>query len=155
PNNSGLYLSDDCSYAYYKDKTGISIDMSFGQNYYNKQLRHDYNELLKTASIEYVKENPLRSLKNIILNLSIGVLSPYKPGAAAWIYYVQAFLGLIFFGFLIWLRQWPVLIGLGLSLGCIAIIYPPIAAYAVGGLVFTAWGLTQIISLIISRPKKV
>lgn len=154
PNSSGLYLSDDCSYAYYKEKTGVTIDMSFGQNYYNKELRHDYNELLKTASIEYIKENPLRSLKNIILNLSIGVLSPYKPGAAAWIYYVQAFFGLIFFGFLIWLRQWPVIIGLGLSLGCIALIYPPIAAYAVGGLVFTAWGLTQMITRGISRFQK-
>lgn len=154
PNSSGLYLSDDCSYAYYKEKTGVTIDMSFGQNYYNKELRHDYNELLKTASIEYIKENPFRSLKNIILNLSIGVLSPYKPGAAAWIYYVQAFFGLIFFGFLIWLRQWPVIIGLGLSLGCIALIYPPIAAYAVGGLVFTAWGLTQMLTRGISRFQK-
>jgi hypothetical protein len=155
PNNSGLYLSDDCSYAYYKEKTGISIDMSFGQNYYNKELRHNYNESLKNASIDYIKAHPADSLKNVFLNLSIGVLSPYKPGAAAWIYYVQAFLGLIFFGFLIWLRQWPVIIGLALSLGCIAIIYPPIAAYAVGGLVFTAWGLTQMLAQGISRFKKV
>jgi putative flippase GtrA len=154
PNNSGLYLSDDCSYAYYKEKTGISIDMSFGQNYYNKELRHDYNESLKNASIDYIKTHPADSLKNVFLNLSIGVLSPYKPGSAAWVYYIQAFLGLIFFGFLIWLRQWPALIGLGLSLGCIAIIYPPIAAYAVGGWVFTAWGLTQMLTQGISRFQK-
>ncbi|NBY41721.1 MAG: hypothetical protein EBQ49_00095, partial [Verrucomicrobia bacterium] len=70
------------------------------------------------------------------------------------IYYIQALLGLIFFGFLIWLRQWPVIIGLALSLGCIAIIYPPIAAYAVGGLVFTAWGLTQMLAHGISRFQK-
>lgn len=155
PNNSGLYLSDESSYASYKNKTGVTLDTKLGANYYNLQVRDDYNQFLKKQSVEYIKMHPADSLKNVFLNLSIGVLSPYKPGAAAWIYYVQAFLGLIFFGFLIWLRQWPVIIGLALSLGCIAIIYPPIAAYAVGGLVFTAWGLTQIISLIISRPKKV
>lgn len=155
PNNSGLYLSDESSYASYKNKTGVTLDTKLGANYYNLQVRDDYNQFLKKQSVEYIKMHPADSLKNVFLNLSIGVLSPYKPGAAAWIYYVQAFLGLIFFGFLIWLRQWPVIIGLALSLGCIAIIYPPIAAYTVGGLVFTAWGLTQIISLIISRPKKV
>ena len=155
PNNDSLYLSDESSYASFKNKTGVTLDTALGANYYNLQLRDEYNQHLKTESLEYIKSHPVRSLKNIILNLSIGVLSPYKPGSPAWIYYVQAFLGLIFFGFLIWLRQWPVIIGLALSLGCIAIIYPPIAAYAVGGLVFTAWGLTQIISLIISRPKKV
>ena len=155
PNNDSLYLSDESSYASFKNKTGVTLDTVLGANYYNLQLRDEYNQHLKTESLEYIKSHPVRSLKNIILNLSIGVLSPYKPGSPAWIYYVQAFLGLIFFGFLIWLRQWPVIIGLALSLGCIAIIYPPIAAYAVGGLVFTAWGLTQIISLIISRPKKV
>jgi putative flippase GtrA len=154
PNNSGLYLSDDCSYAHFKEKTGITIEMAFGKNYYNKELRHDYNELLKDDAIEYIKTNPLRTVKNIFLNLSIGVLSPYKPGLSAWIYYIQALLGLIFFGFLIWLRQWPVIIGLALSLGCIAIIYPPIAAYAVGGLVFTAWGLTQMLAHGISRFQK-
>ena len=155
PNNDSLYLSDESSYASFKNKTGVTLDTALGANYYNLQLRDVYNQHLKKESLEYIKSHPVRSLKNIILNLSIGVLSPYKPGSPAWIYYVQAFLGLIFFGFLIWLRQWPVIIGLALSLGCIAIIYPPIAAYAVGGLVFTAWGLTQIISLIISRPKKV
>jgi hypothetical protein len=154
PNNSGLYLSDDCSYAHYKEKTGVTIEMAFGKNYYNKELRHDYNELLKNDSIEYIKTNPVRSIKNIFLNLSIGVLSPYKPGSAAWVYYLQAFLGLIFFGFLIWLRQWPVIIGLVLTLGCIALIYPPIAAYAVGGMVFTAWGLTQMLAQGISRFQK-
>ena len=132
PNNSGLYLSDESSYGYYKEKTGTSIEMSFGQNYYNPELRHDYNELLKKASVDYIKSNPLTALKNIFLNLSIGVLSPYKPGSSSWVYYLQASLGLVFFAALLRLRQWPVLIGLGLSLGCIAIIYPPIAAYAVG-----------------------
>jgi putative flippase GtrA len=155
PNNDSLYLSDESSYASFKNKTGVTLDTALGANYYNLQLRDVYNQHLKKESLEYIKSHPVRSLKNIILNLSIGVLSPYKPGSPAWIYYIQALLGLIFFGFLIWLRQWPVIIGLALSLGCIAIIYPPIAAYAVGGLVFTAWGLTQIISLIISRPKKV
>jgi putative flippase GtrA len=154
PNNSGLYLSDDCSYAHFKEKSGVTIEMAFGKNYYNKELRHDYNELLRNDTIEYIKTNPLRTAKNIFLNLSIGVLSPYKPGLSAWIYYIQALLGLIFFGFLIWLRQWPVIIGLALSLGCIAIIYPPIAAYAVGGLVFTAWGLTQMLAHGISRFQK-
>jgi putative flippase GtrA len=154
PNNSGLYLSDDCSYAFYKEKTGVTIDMAFGKNYYQNELRHDYNESLKSASIAYIKEHPVRSLKNIVLNLSIGVLSPYKPGSAVWIYYFQALLGLIFLYFLIWLRQWPVIIGLSLSLGCIVIIYPPIAAYAVGGLVFTAWGLTQIFTRGITHFQK-
>ena len=155
PNNNGLYLSDESSYASYKNKTGVTLDTTLGGNYYNLQVRDVYNQYLKKESVEYIKMHPTDSLKNVFLNLSIGVLSPYKPGAAAWIYYVQAFLGLIFFGFLIWLRQWLALIGLVLSLGCIAIIYPPIAAYAVGGLVFTAWGLTQMLAHGISRFKKV
>lgn len=154
PNNSGLYLSDDCSYGFYKEKTGVTIDMAFGKNYYHNELRRDYNESLKSASITYIREHPVRSLKNIVLNLSIGVLSPYKPGSPVWIYYLQALLGLIFFCFLIWLRQWPVIIGLSLSLGCIAIIYPPIAAYAAGGLVFTAWGLTQMLTQGITHFQK-
>jgi putative flippase GtrA len=154
PNNNGLYLSDESSYASYKNKTGVTLDTTLGGNYYNLQVRDVYNQYLKKESVEYIKMHPTDSLKNVFLNLSIGVLSPYKPGAAAWIYYVQAFLGLIFFGFLIWLRQWPVIIGLGLSLGCIALIYPPIAAYVVGGLVFTAWGLTQMLAQGISRFQK-
>ena len=154
PNNDSLYLSDESSYASFKNKTGVTLDTALGANYYNLQLRDEYNQHLKTESLEYIKSHPVRSLKNIILNLSIGVLSPYKPGSPAWIYYIQALLGLIFFGFLIWLRQWPVIIGLALSLGCIAIIYPPIAAYAVGGLVFTAWGLTQMLAHGISRFQK-
>jgi putative flippase GtrA len=154
PNNSGLYLSDESSYDSFRKKSGVTLDATIGGNYYDLQLRDEYNQHLKKESVEYIKTHPADSLKNVFLNLSIGVLSPYKPGAAAWIYYVQAFLGLIFFGFLIWLRQWPVLIGLGLSLGCIAIIYPPIAAYAVGGLVFTAWGLTQMLTQGISRFQK-
>ena len=155
PNNSGLYLSDESSYASYKNKTGVTLDTTLGANYYNLQVRDDYNQYLKKESIEYIKTHPIQSIKNIILNLSIGIFSPYKPGSSSWIYYVQAFLGLIFLTGLIWLRQWPTLIGLGLSLGCIALIYPPIAAYVVGSLVFTAWGLTQVITHIVTRFKKV
>ena len=155
PNNSGLYLSDESSYASFKNKTGVTLDTTFGKNYYDLQVREEYNQHLKKESIEYVKTHPVRSLKNILLNLSIGVFSPYKPGSSLWTYYIQALLGLIFILALIWLRQWPTLIGLGLSLGCVALIYPPIAAYVVGSLVFTAWGLTQIAFHIISRSKKV
>ena len=155
PNKSGLYLSDESSYASFKNKTGVTLDTTLGANYYNLSLREQYNQHLKKESIEYIRAHPVRSLKNIFLNLSIGVLSPYKPGSAPWIYYIQSLLGLIFLSALIWLRQWPTLIGLGLSLGCIALIYPPIAAYVVGSLVFTAWGLTQIIFHLISHFKKV
>jgi hypothetical protein len=155
PNHSGLYLSDESSYASFKNKTGITLNTAFGQNYYNLQLRDQYNQHLKTESIEYIKTHPAQSLRNVILNLSIGIFSPYKPNSPFWIYYVQAFLGLIFLAGLIWLRQWPVLIGLSLSLGCIALIYPPIAAYVVGSLVFTGWGLTQVVSQIVKRFKKV
>ena len=154
PNNSGLYLSDESSYASFKKETGITLDTAFGKNYYNLQLREQYNQHLKKKSIEYIKNHPVRSLKNVFLNISTGVFSPYKPGASPWIYYGQAFLGLIFLAGLIWLRQWPVLIGLSLSLGCIAIIYPPIAAYIIGSFVFTAWGLTQIVSHMILHFKK-
>jgi hypothetical protein len=151
PNKSGLYLSDESSYASFKNKTGVTLDTALGGNYYNLKLREEYNQHLKMESVEYIKNHPVRSIKNIFLNLSIGFFSPYKPGSALWIYYIQAVFGLIFLTALIWLRQWPVLIGLSLSLGCVALIYPPIAAYIVGSLVFTAWGLTQIIS----RFKKV
>jgi hypothetical protein len=154
PNNSGLYLSDESSYASFKKKTGITLDTTFGENYYNLELRQQYNDHLKNESINYIKTHPVRTIKNIFLNLSVGVLSPYKPGLSFWIYYIQAFLGLAFLASLIWLRQWPVLIGLGLSLGCIALIYPPIAAYVLGSFVFTAWGLMQIISHAISRFQK-
>jgi putative flippase GtrA len=155
PNNSGLYLSDESSYATFKNKTGITFDTALGQNYYNLQLRDQYNQHLKTESIAYIKTHPVQSLRNVILNLSIGIFSPYKPNSPSWIYYIQAFLGLIFLSLLIWQRQWPVLIGLSLSLGCIALIYPPIAAYVVGSLVFTGWGLTQVVSQIVKRFKKV
>jgi putative flippase GtrA len=154
PNNFGLYLSDESSYASFKKKTGITLDATFGGNYYNLQLREQYNEHLKNESINYIKTHPVRTIKNIFLNLSVGVLSPYKPGLSFWIYYIQACLGLAFLTFLIWLRQWPVLIGLGLSLGCTALIYPPIAAYVLGSFVFTAWGLMQITSHAISRFQK-
>jgi hypothetical protein len=154
PNNSGLYLSDESSYASFKKKTGITLDTSFGANYYNPQLRDTYNQHLKNESLEYFKTHSINCLKNIYLNLSIGVLSPYKPNSAVWIYYFQSILGLLFFVGLIWFRQWPVIIGLVLSLGCIALIYPPIAAYIVGSLVFTAWGLSQMITQIISPTKK-
>jgi hypothetical protein len=155
PNHNGLYLSDESSYASFKNKTGITLNTAFGQNYYNLQLRDQYNQHLKAESIEYIKTHPVQSLRNVILNLSIGIFSPYKPNSPSWIYYTQAFLGLIFLVGLIWLRQWPVLIGLSLSLGCIALIYPPIAAYVVGSLVFTGWGLTQVVSQIVKRFKKV
>jgi putative flippase GtrA len=154
PNNSGLYLSDESSYASFKKKTGVSLNASLGENYYNLELRETYNQHLKKESIEYIKSHPVRSMENVFLNFSIGALSPYKPESPVWIYYIQAFLGLIFLTALIWMRLWPVLIGLSLSLGCIAFIYPPIAAYILGSLVFTAWGLTQIISLIIPRFQK-
>jgi len=155
PNHNGLYLSDESSYASFKNKTGITLNTAFGQNYYNLQLRDQYNQHLKAESIEYIKTHPVQSLRNVILNLSIGIFSPYKPNSPSWIYYTQAFLGLIFLVGLIWLRQWPVLIGLSLSLGCIALIYPPIAAYVVGSLVFTGWGLTHVVSQIVKRLKKV
>ena len=155
PNNSGLYLSDESSYASFKKKTGVTLDATLGGNYYNLQLRDEYNQHLKKESIDYIKTHPVQSAKNIFLNLSIGVFSPYKPDSTLWIYYLQAFVGLIFITGLVWLRQWSILIGLSLSLGCIALIYPPIAAYIIGSLVFTAWGLTQIASNIISRFKKV
>ncbi|MSR71966.1 MAG: GtrA family protein [Opitutales bacterium] len=155
PNNSSLYLSDESPYASFRKQTGISLNTAFGENYYNLKIREEYNQHLKNESLEYIKNHPVQSLKNVILNLSIGIFSPYKPGLAPWIYYLQAVLGLIFLTALIWLRQWPVLIGLGLSLGCIALIYPPIAAYIIGSLVFTALGLTQIISHIVTRFKKV
>ena len=154
PNNSGLYLSDESSYASFKKKTGVTLDATLGGSYYNLQLRDEYNQHLKKESIDYIKTHPVRSVKNIFLNLSIGVFSPYKPASSLWIYYLQAFVGLIFITGLVWLRQWPILIGLSLSLGCIALIYPPIAAYIIGSLVFTAWGLTQIVSHIILRFKK-
>jgi putative flippase GtrA len=154
PNNNSLYLSDESSYASFKNKTGITLDTAFGQNYYNSQLRDQYNQHLKTESLGYIRTHPVQSLRNVILNLSIGIFSPYKPNSPLWIYYTQAFLGLIFLSLLIWLRQWPVLIGFSLSLGCIALIYPPIAAYVVGSLVFTGWGLTQVISQIVKRFKK-
>jgi len=155
PNTSGLYLSDESSYDSFKKKTGITLDAVLGGNYYNLQLREEYNQHLKRESLDYIKTHPMQSLKNVFLNLNIGIFSPYKPGASAWTYYIQALLGLTFLGFLIWFRQWPVLIGLSLSLGCIALIYPPIAAYIVGSLVFTAWGLTQIAYAVILRFKKV
>jgi putative flippase GtrA len=154
PNDSGLYLSDESSYASFRKKTGVSLDTTLGGNYYNAELRDVYNQHLKKESIEYIKSHPARSVENIFLNFSIGALSPYKPESPVWIYYVQAFFGLIFIAALIWLRLWPVLVGIGLSLGCIAFIYPPIAAYIIGSLVFTAWGLTQIITQGISRFQK-
>jgi len=155
PNNSGLYLSDESSYESFKKKSGVTFNTALGGNYYDLKLREEYNQHLKKESVEYIKTHPVRSLKNIFLNFSIGVFSPYKPGSTLWIYYVQAILGLIFLAALIGLRQWPVLFGLSLSLGCIALIYPPIAAYVVGSLVFTAWGLTQIAYAVITRFKKV
>ncbi len=155
PNNYGLYLSDESSYASFRKKTGISLNAAFGENYYNLKIREEYNQHLKNESFEYIKTHPVQSLKSVILNLSIGIFSPYRPGSAVWIYYIQALLGLIFLTGLIWLRQWFVLIGLSLSLGCIAIIYPPIAAYIIGSLVFTALGLTRIITHVITRFKKV
>lgn len=153
-NESGLYLSDESSYASFKQKTGITLDTTLGKNYYDVQLREQYNQHLKTESLDYIKNHPAHTLKNIFLNFNIGIFSPYKPGSPVWIYYLQAVLGLLFLAGLIWLRQWPVLIGLVLSLGCIALIYPPIAAYIVGSLVFTAWGLTQLVSQLINRFKK-
>jgi hypothetical protein len=155
PNNSGLYLSDESSYASFKKKTGVSLNASLGGNYYNLELREAYNQHLKKESIEYIKSHPVRSIKNVFLNFTIGALSPYKPESPVWIYYVQALLGLFFLTALIWMRLWPVLIGLSLSLGCIAFIYAPIAAYILGSLVFTAWGLTQMLAHGISRFKKV
>ena len=155
PNNSGLYLSDESSYASFKKKTGVSLNASLGGNYYNLELREAYNQHLKKESIEYIKSHPVRSIKNVFLNFTIGALSPYKPESPVWIYYVQALLGLFFLTALIWMRLWPVLIGLSLSVGCIAFIYPPIAAYIIGSLVFTAWGLTQMLAHGISRFKKV
>jgi putative flippase GtrA len=154
PNEAGLYLSDESSYDSFRKKTGITFNTGFGENYYDHKVREQYNQHLKNESIEYIKTHPVLGLKNVILNFSIGIFSPYRPGLAVWIYYTQALFGLIFLTGLIWLRQWFVLIGLSLSLGCIAIIYPPIAAYIIGSLVFTALGLTQIISHVISRFKK-
>jgi putative flippase GtrA len=154
PNSSGLYLSDESSYDSFKKKTGITLDTSLGANYYNPQLRDTYNQHLKNESVEYAKTHPIHCLKNIFLNLSIGTLSPYKPNAPVWVYYMQSILGIMFFVGLIWFRQWLVIAGLVLSLGCIGLIYPPIAAYIVGSLVFTAWGVTSIISKITSHFSK-
>lgn len=155
PNSNGLYLADNSGYDLFKKEKNIDFDMTFGKNYYDPQVREEYNHLLKDESIRLIKAQPFSWIKTVGLNASIGVLSPYKPYTSPKIYYLQALLGLIFFAALIWFRQWMVIAGLILSIGCIALIYPPIAAYIVGGYVFTAYGFCQIILKIKNRTQSI
>jgi hypothetical protein len=123
----GFPLSDDAGYNHYGDRTGETINASFGGNYYADGVMKKYNDVLKTSYIDHLKDHPLMALRNVFFNFGSIAFLGYHTFLPSALKVALSILGAIVLLFAVFIDKRN---GVVLFIVCtIAIIYPPIPAY--------------------------
>lgn len=138
PNSiSGLYdLSDDRGYDRYETLTGTrisaSIDGSFTKN---ADIRIKYLETLKKEYLNVLKKQPFMVIRNAALNYFQGFALGYVNKGPFFLHLIMAFIGFMFFLFLLIKKYWIELLAISLSHMSFTFFYPPIQMYYFGTII--------------------
>ena len=139
-------LSDDEAYSLYLEKTGDTLNASFGQNYYNDEVIKQYTAITKDTVYKLIKDKPLMFIRNAAIN----TLQIYSVGYLNLGNYtlnlLSAFTGLLILMTLLASGQLNIAFGILLSAITFTLYYPPIQAYLFGAYIFSVVGFFHILN---------
>jgi len=129
-------LSDNVGYDLYKQKTGDDLDAQIGGNYYEGNVIHRYQDIAKKEVLDIVSECPTMFIKHAVLNtLQLYSFGFYSKGSEIF-KYLSAAIGFIVLLSLLFLRQYWIIILIGIPSVTFTWFYPPIPAYMFGSYIF-------------------
>jgi len=122
-------LSDDRGVERYEDLSGIELSTSIDGNFYKREIRSHYAEVMQSEYMQIVKENPFLILRNLVLN----TLQIYSVGHLANRSIILNLLisisGLAVLTFLAIYRAFGYILLIFFTGFGVAMLYPPIPAY--------------------------
>jgi hypothetical protein len=138
-------LSDETAHAVYKARRGATIDTNlFTGNYYNKEVRRDYDAVVRDAYLTVVRKAPFLAARNAVLNViqsfSVGYAVKY-PHLRIW----SMLGGILVLSLLLWSRQLMLIAGILAASAGYVLYYPPIPAYMFGNYLLLAFGITKFL----------
>lgn len=137
-NDYGIAQSDASAYKYFQNETGIDLDILPGGNYYDPEITHRYNEVIKSKVRDLLKNAPLIFIRNGVLNFGQAYSLGYRTGAPYLINIGFSILGYIILFFFLVKGNGKIkmlLIAIfGYSITYVP-YYPPIQAYHYGAFI--------------------
>lgn len=125
-------LSDNVGYNLFAAKTGTTLNVSIGGNYYSGKTQNIYGEITKEETLNQIKEQPWLYIRNAILNILQSYSIGYINGAPGWAHYLISLSGIFTILCMIYSKQYFLLLAIGISGIAFTLFYPPIQAYMYG-----------------------
>lgn len=146
PNEHVGIMSDDEAYQLYLEKTGDTLNASFGGNYYTEPVIAKYTEITHNEVTEIAREEPFMFIRNALLNsLQIFSIGYINLGIFS-INLGSAIIGALFLIALLISGQFALVTGICLSAITFCLYYPPIQAYHFGAYVISIFGFFHILN---------
>lgn len=153
-NPYGVKLNDEDGFKLYEKAFGTKLSGATGGNVYDPETYRRYRMLGKKTVIAQFSESPLLYLKNALANTLGAYGLGYVSGKPDGLNYLLAFLGAFMFVFLVFSKQWIILISVGLLSVSFTPYYPPLPAYMYGNYALLATGLANGLLFIRKRGQK-
>jgi hypothetical protein len=152
-NPYGISLSDEDVYALYQKHTGEPLNASMGGNFHDPAVMEKFTAINRGEYLAILQESPLLLFKNAVVYF-FGSFGPgYINKAPQWLNYLLSAAGLLFFMLLLYHRKYLILIYSTLGVAGFVFYYPPIQAYMYGNYLLLVWGLIEVTSPYLPRPK--
>lgn len=146
PNTYVGIMSDDEAYELYLEKTGDTLNASFGGNYYSDSVIARYTEITRDEVTQIAGEKPFMFMRNALLNtLQIFSIGYINLGIFS-INLGSAIIGALFLIALLISGQFVLVTAIGLSAITFCLYYPPIQAYHFGAYVMSIFGFFHLLN---------
>ncbi len=143
-NPYGIALSDDDAYALYQQKTGLTLTVSTGGNYFDASVQAEYRAISRNAYLAIWQESPALLVKNALVYFFGGFSLGYINKAPHLLNYALAASGLLFFGLLLYRKKGYLVLAVVLTMAGFVLYYPPIQSYMYGSYLLLVWGFIEI-----------
>jgi len=147
-------LSDDRGIERYEDLTGIQLSTSIGGNYYQKEIKSHYSEIMQEQYLQIVRENPGIILRNVILNTLQFYSIGHFANQSLILNLLISFTGLAVLSFLFLKKAYGSILLIFLTGFGVALMTPPIPAYNFATYLVLIFSIISALSNETSSAKK-
>ncbi len=137
-------LTDANGYRLMEAKTGLKLDIEVGGNYYIDSIVDRYREVTRSEYLRILSESPLILIKHALINVLASFSVGYAYAMGDGVNYGIALSGLVLLGLLFRLREYWMILAIGISSIGFAPYYPPVQAYMFGSFILLSFVAAKI-----------